>query len=274
MLIGGTTVWDATYTMDALHRRITPVEEPEKRTRFIAFFGCSYTFGTGVNDNETLPFYVGRYAPGFMPYNYGGPGWGPQQMLLKLQEENLRGEISQPRGIGVYVYIDDHPRRAIGAMRIFWARRYPCYERQDGKLTYLGDFRLAHPWRTFLYDCLLKSNTVEFLHFDLPPRITEADIQLTADITKESAACFASQFNKDPFYVLIFPYQQPYGPRLLKYLTKDRVPYLDCIHLLDGADWQTLYADMHPTPRAYDAVEVKNPTSPCFSSSANLSTCS
>ena len=63
-------VYDVVYSIDEFHRRITPVGQTEDRTRFLLFFGDSFTFGEGVSDNETLPFYVGELAPKYKPYNY------------------------------------------------------------------------------------------------------------------------------------------------------------------------------------------------------------
>ena len=91
---GGTLLYQATYTTDAYHRRITPIDHLEQRHKFLLFFGCSMTFGLGVNDDETMPFYVAQFASHYHPYNYGVSGYGPHYMLAQLQRGALTKEIN------------------------------------------------------------------------------------------------------------------------------------------------------------------------------------
>ena len=60
------------------------------RPRKVAFFGCSFMFGHGVEDDQTLPYYFVREAGGtFEGFNFAGEGWGPHQMLREI-ENRLR----------------------------------------------------------------------------------------------------------------------------------------------------------------------------------------
>jgi hypothetical protein len=45
IVLGGKNIYQATYTTDAYHRRITPIDHLEQRHNFLLFFGCSMTFG-------------------------------------------------------------------------------------------------------------------------------------------------------------------------------------------------------------------------------------
>ena len=77
------------------------------------------TFGLGVNDNETMPFYVAHFASHYRPYNYGVSGYGPHNMLAQLQRGNLTKEINENHGIAIYTFIDHHIDRAIRTMRVY-----------------------------------------------------------------------------------------------------------------------------------------------------------
>ncbi|OQY36439.1 MAG: hypothetical protein B6243_03195 [Anaerolineaceae bacterium 4572_5.2] len=91
--LGDDLIYDVEYSIDQYSRREVPGLEfrvsgsetsntkPETRNQFILFFGGSFIFGEGLNDDETLPAHVGRLAPRYRPYNYGLSGYGPQQML-------------------------------------------------------------------------------------------------------------------------------------------------------------------------------------------------
>ena len=45
--------------------------------RYALFLGCSYTFGDGVGDSETLPAPFGARAPAYHVYNFATTGYGP-----------------------------------------------------------------------------------------------------------------------------------------------------------------------------------------------------
>jgi hypothetical protein len=77
----------------------------------IVFLGCSFTFGQGVNDRETLPYRVGesRHVP---TLNLGGIGYGIHHVykifLDKYATVNNTGRLF------IYTLIPDHVLRASG----------------------------------------------------------------------------------------------------------------------------------------------------------------
>ena len=143
----GKKVYDCLYTFDEYIRRITPSSDKNFKTKFALFFGCSFTIGEGVNDDETMPHYFSECMP-YMSYNYGFPGYGPQNMLAKLQDKGIRAEMPERDGILIYTFIDDHICRAIGSMRVYneWATNLPYYILSNGKLTRKGLFGSASRW--------------------------------------------------------------------------------------------------------------------------------
>lgn len=51
----------------------------QKKLR-IHIFGDSFTFGNGVRDNETFPYFLSTKIDKYQVINYGVPGWGITQM--------------------------------------------------------------------------------------------------------------------------------------------------------------------------------------------------
>ena len=250
-------IWHATYSIDKYGRRTTPVDNADDRKFFAVFLGCSFTFGEGVNDDETLPFYTGRYAPEYMPYNYGIPGHGANSMLHMMTDGRLRREIPQERGFGVFVYMDDNARRVGGSMRVFWGRDQACYEIHDGRLRWMGSFRTAHPWRTWIYDRLLKSHTISYLNVDIPPTPTRY-YPLMEAIVKEMDVVFRRQFPGSEFYVLIYPrHGNAWGHSIADDLRAAGIQCLDYRELAPDAEWDLFYADSHPVPRTNEAVAMQ-----------------
>jgi hypothetical protein len=258
--LGGQRRYQATYTTDAYHRRITPVNHREQRRNFLLFFGCSMTFGLGVNDNETMPFYAALYASHYQPYNYGVSGYGPNYMLAQLQRGELTKEIPEHQGIAIYTFIDDHIDRAIGEMRHYnnWEQHAPFYTLDaDDRLVRKGDFTSGRPLVSFLYWVMGKSQILQYFNITFPPSIREEHIRLTARMIVEARTAFHQQFPSAEFYVLLYPGVRR-GQDLIPYLAQAGVKYLDYATLIDWPHPELTQADRgHPTAQGHKMVAAQ-----------------
>ncbi len=216
--------------------RHTPVTE-NNRDKFAVFFGDSFTFGVGVNDNETLPYHFGQVAPEYRPYNFGVPGGAVQNMYYMLSTENLAERIKEPSGIAVYWYFGFHTNRVVGGMPGFnkWADTTACYELENDTLVLRGNFRQAHPWRSFLYDMLYLSSTCRYVGFYLPVAHTEKHYDTAALMLLESIRLFKAQFPKSDFIVLFWNGKVPYLP-VMERLNTQGVHTITVRDFLDGID--------------------------------------
>lgn len=106
-----------TISTDSLGRRTTPLADSLPRSRYALFLGCSYTYGDGVSDTQTLPYYFQAMSPGYRAYNYGYMAYSPLHMLARLQQGTLEREIPQKDGFAVYTLINDQLDRVIPATR-------------------------------------------------------------------------------------------------------------------------------------------------------------
>ncbi len=111
--VGFTELFDITITTNADGFRVTP-PAPDA-TRSIIFFGCSYSFGHGVEDHETYPYLVGEAVGGsFAAYNVSFNAWGPHEMLAALQSGLVERVAKEPPQVAVFLTLTDHVRRVIG----------------------------------------------------------------------------------------------------------------------------------------------------------------
>jgi len=84
-----TPVYEVTISIDENGLRISPPynQHTNSEGESILFFGCSVTFGEGVNDNQTMPYTIGALThEQFKIYNFGVSGYGPQHMLTKIEQ--------------------------------------------------------------------------------------------------------------------------------------------------------------------------------------------
>jgi hypothetical protein len=128
-------VYDAQYSMPN-GWRITP-DSLKKDGQTVMFFGDSFTFGEGVNDEETLPNAFSIIS-GMRAVNFGLSGWGAQEMLRLLELDIPKKIESSSPSLMVYTAIEDHIRRAAG--RAAWDPNGPLYEIQNGHAHYVGSF--------------------------------------------------------------------------------------------------------------------------------------
>jgi hypothetical protein len=225
---GGKLKYRVTYTTNEYGRRIVPRANSKDRSRFIALFGCSMTFGVGIEDDETLAAHLAKLAPDCMPYNFAYQGYGTQHLLLTMQEP-IENEIEQKSGVGIYVYFIDQTRRLIGRPHILaaWGADFPAYRLENGKLVLTGSFAATRPW--WVASCRLaeKSRAVRLLRKFLPD-YTPYNLELTARVIAEARDLFQKKFPGSPFYVAI-PYCWPdvrqHDP-IIPYLDKYNIPVL------------------------------------------------
>jgi hypothetical protein len=254
------TIYDVIYTIDMYHRRYSPVTHQEKRKQFALFFGCSYTFGEGVENNETFPYYFSEFSLEYMPYNYSFHGYGPQEMLAKLQDDSIKTELKESQGIAIYLYLPNaHEQRAIGSMKVFnaWGKNMPFYTiNSHHNLIRNGSFLSGRPVISYVYHLLGQSYFIKYFDIQFPTQITDTHYRLTAKIIEEARNEFNKKFVNGHFYVVIYPNKT--SNNIIPYFQKARIPYFDYSHLFDSSlEQYHIMGDGHPSPEAYRILAKK-----------------
>jgi len=102
-------------THGAEHERATAADvSATKGKPEIWIFGCSYTYGWSVNDEETFPWLVQTALPGLRVRNLGVPGYNNVQSLLWMRQKIREG--CRPQRV-VLVYASFHDERNAGLRR-------------------------------------------------------------------------------------------------------------------------------------------------------------
>lgn len=257
----GKKIYNVTYSIDHLSRRITPYRPAGEIYSFLLFFGGSFTFGEGLEDNETIPYFAAQYAKNYTPYNYGFHGHSAAEMLIKLQTESITSEIGEARGILIYTFMDAHIIRVIGSMRVVttWGKNRPYFFLDDHDVLHRkGDFESGRPGLMLFYSILAKSKILELINLDLPNKIEDKHFLLFIRIIEESHKSYKKQFPGSDFYVLIYPGSQ-HASKLKRLLDRSKIPFLDYSGLFNHLDPKyTLDPDdLHPNAYANEIVGKK-----------------
>lgn len=256
----GKVKYKINYQTDKYGRRLTGFENVPDARMNIIFMGCSYTFGEGVETNDTLPAQVGKILPKARVYNIGVPGSSlPGRLSVLIKSPQLLGAIdpSLPT-ILIYVFLDDHLRRMAGTSELFRRGDYlffesPAFSLEGSKLKLEKGFDedfWNFRWPAFLYS---KTKFAEFSHLEVPP-ISTSQFKLQEELLQrlESEVRKILPMTKET-YLATFPGENFYIPKFSS--------NLQGVTLLDysGFDFQNIMAgnyylpaDFHPAARTYE----------------------
>jgi len=270
----GTELYSVNYTIDEIGRRQTTcLIDDSLIKRDVLFFGGSFTFGMGVEDDETLPYYYGKYGEGCRCFNYGFPGYGPQQVLEWLKRDDVINNVDGEETIFIYTFIDVHLWRLVGSMLRYtqWMEDFPNYILdEDGSLRRHGSFKTGRPIRAAIYKVLGKSHILRILNIEIPLKIGDRHLDLFCEVISESKRLYKEKFNSDKFIVLIYPQSDIFADRLILRLKELGIDYIDYSGLkfeqlirARAGDKQNMRSllqglfipvDNHPTGKNYDLV--------------------
>lgn len=254
---GNSLLYEVTQTIDQYGWRAIP-ESTDKTKEAALFFGGSFTFGQGIDDDETTAYQFQELSGGkYKAFNLGYGGYGPHQMLAIL-ENNLEVEAVknyQPM-VAMYQAIPDHIYRIKGNSG--WDYFGPKYElSENGKIEYQGSFNSY--LKGTVIQMIRKSSALSGF---LPARNERSneDLELMIQIINKSAQTFEERYGSE-FYVLLWEEalgeQELYENILHKLKTLD-IKVIEVKDILNNYDPESqLYfisGDNHPNAYAHKLV--------------------
>ena len=250
----GQVLIDTVYTIDEHGLRAIPGHAPPDTAPTVVFFGCSYTYGEGVLDHETLPAQVARQRPDLRVFNFGFSGYGPHQMLANLESERVETICESPPRVVIYQMIPSHVRRVTGWVP--FQKHGPRYLLRGGRVERAGNLDDSR-WLPLVQKILWKSRV--YHHLVSPLLITEAEIQLTVAILDQARREVSQRFPGASFHVLLWTRSDtPYAGRvraaleatdLKLHLVTEQIP-----ELRTKTPEYFIPGDGHPNGRAYSRL--------------------
>jgi len=247
--LGGRRIDRVTYRFGGSGLREIPASVQGGPYR-VAFFGCSYMFGHGVEDDQTLPYYFVREARGtFQGFIFAGDGWGPHQMLREVETGFIRRVAGTPE-LAIYEAIPDHLRRVAG--RAPWEDG-PKYDLCRGdEACYSGPFHNAgyvtyHHW-------LDRSWIVKFFETHSAQLSRPSDIPLFIAVLKRTRTLLES--NGTRFVVVLWD-QNELAKTMLKTLRANQFDVIALSSVFSESDMKNgllTQGDLHPSPATDKAI--------------------
>lgn len=246
-------LFDVRYGFDTQGRRVTPASDAKPQAELL-LFGCSYTFGHGLEDTETWAWKLGKLlGPTWRLSNYAYNGFGPQQMLTRL-EEGMVESPSAPERAALFLAIGHQIRRNAG---LVYRHNVRYALREDGHLERDG-FSTDSPY-TFLFllpnyfngSQLVRHISISISHF-FAKHYHAAFLKTYLAILEESARLLHEKYNAS-FTVLLWP-DIEYIEEDLRQRGIATLRARDMLPDWDATQGSVYYIDpkweMHPNPRA------------------------
>ena len=117
LIVDDKIVYDVSSTHDGYGNRITP-NNNENSKKCIAIYGGSFVYGSAIDNNETLAYFLAKELPNFRLLNFGISGAGAHTVLARLEFQIDSEILAQcDELISIYEAIPHHIYRAYGAYR-------------------------------------------------------------------------------------------------------------------------------------------------------------
>jgi hypothetical protein len=202
-------LFDVKYTIDSDGLRIAPPYRQDDLLGAVLFFGCSFTFGEGLQDNQTLPYQVGAQSGGrYRTFNLAFNGYSPIQMLAAIDSGMLRRIADTTPRYVYYVAIPQHVWRVAG--RIAWIQHQPRYVLDaSGGVQRSGYFEDYKPLSKVLgirhgARQLKKSAIWRILELR-ESGVTEDDMRLYLALVRRSRDLLVAQYPGVQFRIILWP---------------------------------------------------------------------
>jgi len=203
-------LFDTTYTIDSNGLRRAPPYRTDDLAGTALFFGCSFTFGEGLKDSETLPFQVGdQSGGGYRTFNFGFQGYSPAQMLAAIEVGMVRRVVDTTPQYAFYVAIPTHVYRVAGRVgRPEHAPRYVLDRyggvHQEGHFENREDLALARGLGFRIRGELAKSAIWRTLSTH-DYSINDDDIRLYFAVVQRAQELLTAQYPDIQFRVILYP---------------------------------------------------------------------
>lgn len=254
----GKLFMDVPYQIDQGSRRVS-YPEVSNAQDYLVFIGCSFTFGVGVLDHETLPSQFQKQTNDYRAYNYGVGGASPREIYYRLKNIS-KDELLEKKGRVVYSFFSGHLSRHFFLPDFVgrWGFQKPVYKEVDGKIENMGPYSNLHPYRTWFYKTRLKSYAYQVFKEVFPDKLDDNQLMEFADYV-EKMSNEAIRLSGKKLIVIVWPGSNE-PAKLYSYLAKENIDLINLSHMdlkkmTNGQD--VVPYDGHPSAKTYAIIATQ-----------------
>lgn len=246
--------------------RVTEIIPQLKNTKHLMFSGCSFTYGQGVENFQTLPSLVSTKLKQYNTYNLAMMGYSVKESLLLLNYFSLKPMIKEETGIFIYNLAGFQFERHVNAIRYLnWATEdLPYWTYNNSKLILSGQIKQLFKWKLLKFFEFLKLDyfflrfASHFYNYEM-----SNSLQMTIDLILNLKEAYLKQYPKGRF-VITRPLFVKFAPEIvdsnielnfLKILKEKNIEVLDPSEFektIINSD-KFFLPDGHPSAKNYQA---------------------
>lgn len=202
-------IYDVDYFYDIFGKRIVVTnKESDDRApeNYAIFFGCSDLLGIGLNSIDTIPALFEMKAKNYKAYNFGFVGAGVHYVNRVFETLNLNPEISENKGIIVYVITEGHYPKTLARLGPLIRPVMPFYKLVDGQPVYQGALAEAQPVLTQIKKYMATnwlSTLLGGVFLTSNMKYTEQEEELVCKLLKSAQLNSKKQFPTSRFIVFL-----------------------------------------------------------------------
>lgn len=247
-------IYNATYKIDSFGRRQIP--QQSEATQHMLFLGGSFTWGEGVNNDETFSYFLQQKKTKQQIYLIARPGFSANDHLQIIENNGwaIQG-IKESNGIAVYFLIEDHFNRILPNSLSIRGKHYiskkPYYKKIDNSLIFISPFAESIYYKTI--SILSKSETLSFFNISFPLNRKEKSIHLMYSFLTEIELKLKQKFNTKELLLVILN-KHSYGQELINIWIKENKKVIDLSNyeFTDTRDSHYFFPiSPHPRPRTH-----------------------
>lgn len=209
--------FSAIYTFDQYGWRTVPTNPKLKRDRYLVIYGGSQIFGLGVNDNETIPYYLNKALPNYHIYNFSLRSYSPSNYYSIAQNLTAYSNIQEKEGTVLFHYNSSMFALITKSLLGYsWGGSSPIYELENGTLKFQGILKNLSPIRLTVYKTLLQLDLFRYFWFDPSVTATNDTKNLLCQLIVQSRDKIQKQLPKSRFILAEFPSITPDFQECLK----------------------------------------------------------
>ena len=257
--------YKATHLSDST--RITSLHVNRKGPE-IHYYGCSFTYGMGVDDQETYPFLVQNSFPMSYSQNFAAPAYGTVHGLLQLKENLKRGKKPDIAILG-YTSYQDARNQLSGNQQKYWSEsffpdrpvdrmlaRFPYAKIKGGNL--LVEYL---PLENFAKRSRLSKYSVVWFRMEIAISNIIYGIRDKHELTERIFEAIKTLCSKNAINLLIVNLDKSHSGKLLeKYCRSNNISFLDAAIDISDPKYNLQPYDSHPNAEAHKlyATEISN----------------
>lgn len=242
------------FNYSKFEKEMRPPTYTKSKKRPLIFFGCSYTYGWGLNQNQLLPTKVAKLS-NRTTYNRGVAASGTQHIYYQLSNKDFYKEIPDAEYI-IYTFIYDHINRLHKYQLTFFGKEINLrYKIKNGKLQEIQP----------VFSPFYSLYTVKRIQADIEQNKLEnknESFNLFLTILKESMKQAKMHYPNVKFVILL--YKDPWNSNLttsqINLIKKEGFIVIDAEDLV-GHELRSkkyrLEDDDHPSEQAWNEIAPK-----------------